>query len=107
VSGKRPGPSPSYDLLKNQGFAPDASDRRAAILRRSRASADYWLAMTSAEPFRRIGHPAFRQQIFDVAQAEREPEVEPNSLVYDLRRETIPSVADFLHRLARLHVRLR
>ena len=31
------------------------------------------------------GHSAFRQQIFDVAQAEGEPEVEPNSLVYDLK----------------------
>jgi adenylate cyclase len=38
--------------------------------------------------------PAFRQQIFDVAQAEGEPEVEPYRLVNDLRRETISAVAD-------------
>ena len=42
------------------------------------------------------GHSAFRQQIFDVAQAEGEPEVEPNCLVDDHGRETIPAVADFL-----------
>src|SRR5271165_1955320 len=45
------------------------------------------------------GHSAFRQQIFDVAQAEGEPEVEPYRLVNDLRRETISVVADFLHPL--------
>src|SRR5208283_167031 len=45
------------------------------------------------------GHSAFRQQIFDVAQAEGEPEVEPYRLVNVLRRETISVVADFLHPL--------
>src|SRR5208283_4922037 len=44
-------------------------------------------------------HSAFRQQIFDVTQAESEPEVEPYCLVNDLGRETIPAVADFLHPL--------
>src|SRR5208282_5232900 len=44
-------------------------------------------------------HSAFRQQIFDVSQAESEPEVEPYCLVNDLGRETIPAVADFLHPL--------
>ncbi len=44
-------------------------------------------------------HSAFRQQIFDVAQAEGEPKIEPYSLVNDLRRETISAVADFLHPL--------
>ena len=38
-----------------------------------------------------------RQQIFDVAQAEGEPEVEPYRLVNDLNRETISAVADFVH----------
>src|SRR5271165_5496611 len=42
-------------------------------------------------------HSALRQQILDVAQAEGEPEVEPYRLVNDLRRETIPAVADFPH----------
>ena len=44
-------------------------------------------------------HSALRQQILDVAQAEGEPEVEPYRLMNDLRRETIPAVADFLHPL--------
>src|SRR5579872_4155841 len=33
-------------------------------------------------------HSAFRQQIFDVAQAEGEPEVKPYRLLNDLGRET-------------------
>src|ERR1700722_14968588 len=44
-------------------------------------------------------HSAFREQIFDVTQAEGKPEVEPYCLVNDLGRETIPAVADFLHPL--------
>src|SRR5271168_4504931 len=57
--------------------------------------------MVHPTPNRLIGHrhAAFRQQIFDVAQAEGEPEVEPYRLVNDLRRETISGVADFLHPL--------
>src|SRR5208337_4703306 len=42
-------------------------------------------------------HSAFRQQIFDVAQAEGEPEVKPYRLLNDLGREAIPAVADLVH----------
>src|SRR5450432_3375896 len=45
----------------------------------------------------RDGDAAFRRQIFDVAKAQREPEIEPDRLVNDLGREPIPAVADFLH----------
>src|SRR5271165_1610763 len=57
--------------------------------------------MVHPTPNRLIGHrhSAFRQQIFDVAQAEGEPKIEPYSLVNDLRRETISAIADFLHPL--------
>ena len=41
---------------------------------------------------------ALGEQVFDVAEAEREPEVQPNRLVNDLRRE-VACVADFLHPL--------
>ena len=44
-------------------------------------------------------NPAFRQQIFDVAEAQGESEIEPNRLLNDLRREPVPFVADFLHPL--------
>src|SRR3984957_11440900 len=44
-------------------------------------------------------HSAFREQIFDVTQAEGKPEVEPYCLANDLGRETIPAVTDFLHPL--------
>ena len=46
-----------------------------------------------------VGKPnaAFRQQVFDVAQAQGEPEVEPDRLMDDLRREAIPRVADLVH----------
>ena len=43
--------------------------------------------------------PALRKQILDVAEAEREPQIEPNRLMYDLRREPISGVADFIHTL--------
>jgi hypothetical protein len=39
--------------------------------------------------------PAFGEQIFDVTEAEREPQVEPNRLLNDLRREPVARVADF------------
>src|SRR5512139_1253100 len=46
-----------------------------------------------------VGKPnaAFRQQVFDVAQAQGEPKVEPDRLMDDLRREAIPHVADLVH----------
>src|ERR1700691_4572974 len=43
--------------------------------------------------------PALREQILDVTKAEREPEIEPNRLMYDLGREPISGVADFPHAL--------
>src|ERR1700758_4861665 len=42
---------------------------------------------------------ALGEQILDVAKAEREPEIEPDRLVDDLRREPISGVADFRHDL--------
>jgi hypothetical protein len=39
--------------------------------------------------------PALSEQILDVAEAEREPQIEPNCLIYDLRREPISSITDF------------
>src|SRR5271157_374432 len=45
----------------------------------------------------RYRHSALRQQILDVTQAEGEPEIEPYCLLNDLRRETIPGVADLVH----------
>src|SRR5271167_1201503 len=44
------------------------------------------------------GDPALRQQVLDVAQAEREPKVQPNRLANDLGRESVSGVADFPHR---------
>src|SRR5271166_1838339 len=60
---------------------------------------DHRSEMVHPTPNRLVRHrdSAFRQQILDVAQAESEPEVEPNCLLNNLGRETIPAVADFLH----------
>ncbi len=44
-------------------------------------------------------HPALREQIFDGAQAQREPKIEPNRLANDLGREPVAGVADFRHSL--------
>src|SRR4029077_5570027 len=42
---------------------------------------------------------ALGEQILDVTKAQREPEIEPDRLVDDLRREPISGVADFRHAL--------
>ena len=42
---------------------------------------------------------ALGEQILDVTKAEREPEIEPDRLVNDLRREPISGLADFRHAL--------
>ena len=57
--------------------------------------------MVHPKPNRLVGHrhSAFRQQIFDVTQAEGEPEVEPYRSVNDLGREAVSDVAYFLHPL--------
>src|SRR5208337_1878468 len=67
----------------------------------SQVGCDHRSEMVHPTPNGLVGHShsALRQQIFDVTQAEGEPEVEPNRLLNDLRRETIPAVADFRHPL--------
>src|SRR5271163_2311168 len=42
-------------------------------------------------------NPALRQQVFHIAKAEREPKIQPYRLAYNLRREAVAGVADFLH----------
>src|SRR5208282_5648592 len=56
----------------------------------SQVGRNHWSEMVRPAPNRLIRHrhSAFGQQIFDVTQAEGEPEVEPYRLVNDLRRET-------------------
>ena len=51
----------------------------------------------ASDCFVRDCNSALREQIFDVTKAEGEPEIEPDRLVNDLRREWIPGIADFLH----------
>jgi hypothetical protein len=41
-------------------------------------------------------HEAFCQQIVDVAEAQREPEIEPDRLLDDFGRKAIAAIADFL-----------
>ena len=53
--------------------------------------------LPTAGPSRRNDDPAFGEEIFDVTEAEREPQVEPNRLLNDLRREPVARVADFRH----------
>ena len=42
-------------------------------------------------------NPALRQQVFHIAKAEREPKIQPYRLAYNLRREEVAGLADFLH----------
>jgi hypothetical protein len=44
------------------------------------------------------GDPAFRQQIFDVAEAQREADIQPIGLLNDLGRKAVTRVTDFGHR---------
>jgi hypothetical protein len=39
----------------------------------------------------------FRQQVFDVTQAQGKPEIKPDRLLDDLWRKSIAAIADFLH----------
>src|SRR3979411_1771485 len=39
----------------------------------------------------------FRQQVFDVTEAQCEPEIEPDRLLDDLWRKAVAAIADFLH----------
>ena len=41
---------------------------------------------------------AFRQQVFDVTEAQCEPEIEPDRLLDDLWRKAVAAIADFLSR---------
>ena len=42
--------------------------------------------------------PAFCQQIFDVAEAQREPNIESDRVLHDFGRKAIAAIADFDHR---------
>src|SRR5271167_5062363 len=53
----------------------------------------------ASDSFVRNCNSALREQIFDVTKAEREPEIKPDRLVNDLRREPISGIADFRHAL--------
>jgi hypothetical protein len=88
----------AVDFQINLVEVPSRVRFRAAL---SQVGRDHGTEMVHPTPngLVRHRHSAFRQQIFDVTQAEGEPEVEPYRLVNDLRRETIPAVADFLHPL--------
>ena len=96
------------------GAAKQRSSRcAAALIITSCASVSLTLIMQPFLSSRRPGQsepltrtsPGFHgraalEQVFDVAEAEREPEVQPNRLVNDLRREpAVARVADFLRPL--------
>src|SRR5208283_5095070 len=53
----------------------------------------------ASDCFVRNYNSALREQILDVTKAKREPEIKPDRLVNDLRREPISGVADFRHAL--------
>jgi hypothetical protein len=59
----------------------------------SQVGRDHRSEMVHPTPNGLVGdsHTTFGQQILDIAQAEREPKAEPNCLVNDLGRETIPA----------------
>ena len=60
---------------------------------------DHWPEMVHPAPDGLIGDhdPAFRQQIFDVAEAQREPNIEPDRVLDDFGRKAIAAIADCDH----------
>jgi hypothetical protein len=46
--------------------------------------------------------PAFCQQIFDVAEAQREPNIEPDRVLDDFGRKAIATIADLSSSMVRL-----
>ena len=60
---------------------------------------DYWPAMDDPAPIGLVAHHyvALYQQVFDIAQAQGEPEVEPDRLLNDRWWEPVAAVADSLH----------
>ena len=58
---------------------------------------NYRPEMVHPEPDSLIGEhdPAFRQQIFDVAEAQREPNIVPDRVLDDFGRKAIAAIADF------------
>ena len=62
---------------------------------------DHWpeVVHPAAHGLVRDRDAALREQILNVTKAQREPEIEPNRLMYHLGREPISGVADFPHSL--------
>jgi hypothetical protein len=60
---------------------------------------DHWPEMVYPAPNGLVGDhdPAFRQQIFDVAEAQREPEIEPDRVLDDFGRKAIAAIAKLGH----------
>ena len=52
----------------------------------------------SSDGFIGHGDPALSQEIFDVAKAQREADIQPDGLLNDHRRKAIAAIADFGHR---------
>jgi hypothetical protein len=67
----------------------------------ARVRCDHRSQMVHPAPNGLIGQPdpAFRQQIFDVTEAQGEPEIEADRLMNDLRRKPVAAVANSLHGL--------
>jgi hypothetical protein len=75
---------------------PGGERLRAAL---SQAGGDHRSEVIDPAPNGLIGDrdPPLSEQVFNVSKAQRKQEIEPNCLLYDLRREPVPSVADFRH----------
>ena len=65
----------------------------------SQTGSDRWPEVIDPASNALIGDrdPALSEQVFDVSKAQRKPDVKPNCLLNDLRREPISGVADILH----------
>ena len=85
---------PAFNFQINLVKMPLGVRLRAAL---SQAGGDLRSEVIDPAPNGLIGDrdPALSEQVFNVSKAQRKPEIEPNCLLYDLRREPVPGVADF------------
>ena len=103
----RRGPRPGVDRAPDEDHSaidfqidliqmPRGARLRTAL---SQTGGDRWPEVIDPASNALVGDrdPALGEQVFDVSKAQRKPDVKPDCLLNDLRREPITGVADFRH----------
>src|SRR5271167_2847394 len=89
-------PKPEPPARNRHGHLVEMPPRRWARASAAKFSAEQWPELRYPSPHRLVGdiQPTLREQIFDVAIAERETEIEPNGVPDDRRRKLMAGKRD-------------